>query len=425
MSEIRRRGSEYDAIIIGGGLSGLNAAYFLAKAGYNTILFERLPKKGLLDHPCGAMISPIKDYITFENTSDGILFKETDFLFRNDMIIDYPRIMKFTVPNGKSFGMELENPKEHLIFQIDKQKVITSLAERAERAGAHLIYGKTISRLLIENKLIKGVIAGDNEFRASLVLSGEGLSRRFTRQANLFASAPKGYIFAYAIYLKNLSLDYKKRGQFGYFGEQLSSVPKSSVLFHSYGKKKGLIFITLFLDDFKWSYEKSVEVYLENAISNIPFLKQIFEQGRLYDKNACWIKLMIPSNLVANGFIGMGDSIAPLGHSSNSIAMLMGKRAAETSIGALNDNNFSATNLQDYNELLKSNLFEGVKFEGNLISEMLNFSDQELNTLGKIFSDIDLTPFFIGSKWQMIKSTMNLLFKKGIIKNWKLLKQLF
>ncbi len=58
------------------------------------------------------------------------------------------------------------------------------------------------------------------------------------------------------------------------------------------------------------------------------------------------------------------------------------------------------------------------------ISEMLDFSDQELNTLDNVFSDIDLTPFFIGSKWDIFKATMKLMFKEGGIKKWKFLKRL-
>ncbi|TXT63041.1 MAG: hypothetical protein BAJALOKI1v1_800004 [Promethearchaeota archaeon] len=416
---------QYDAIIIGGGLSGLNAAYFLAKEGYNTLLCERLPKKGLLDHPCGSMIAPMKGFFTFEQTKKGIFFKELDFLFTEQMIIDYPGIMEFIMPNGNNFGMKIQHPKQELIFQIDKEKVLKELADRAEKAGAHLYYGKTVSRLVIEKGKVKGVTVGDQTFMASIVLSGEGLSRRFSQQAGLFDSKPEGYILTYALYLDNINLPPQKRGQIGYFGNELMTIPNSALLFHSYGKDKGIIFISILLDEFKWSYEKSVEVYLQEILPKIPFLERLSKQGRLYDKKACWMKLIKPSQLVADGYIGMGDSVAPFGHSSNSIAMIMGREAAETAIDALQNNDVSVAHLKDYNKWLKSDLFKGVEFEGSLISQMLQFTDEELNALADAFSETNLTPFFVGGKWDVFKTTMKMMFKKKVLKNWKVLKRLF
>jgi flavin-dependent dehydrogenase len=425
MIEKKRNPEQYDAIIIGGGLSGLNAAYFLSKEGYRVILFERLPKKGLLDHPCGSMISPVKDFITFEHSPDGIVFKELDFVFPKELILDYPGIMEFKVPNGQTFGMNIKNPRDRLIFQIDKPKTLHLLAERAEKAGAKLIYGTNVSKLVMEGDGVKGVQTRDGLVRAPIVLSGEGLSRRFSRQTNLYDEPAEGYIFTYALYVKDLTLEKNKRGQFGYFGENVVSAPKSSVIFHSYGKEQALIFISLYLDTFQWPYDESVEVFLKEALTNIPYLTDIANEGHFFDKKACWIKMMKPSTLVAPGFIGMGDSVAPYGHSSNAIAMLMGKNAAETATNALEANNYRPPQLRDYDKWLNSDLFKGVEFEGHLISELLSFTDEELNTLGKVFSDIDLESFFIGTKWQMLRTPLKMMFKKGVIKNWQLFKRLF
>ncbi|TXT66217.1 MAG: hypothetical protein BAJALOKI3v1_40027 [Promethearchaeota archaeon] len=415
----------HDVIIIGAGLAGLTAAYNLAKEEVDVKVFDRLPKSGILDHPCGCMVSPVPNSITFKNSSEGILYKEVDFLFTEDMILEYPGKMEFIMPNGCKFGMAIENPQDEQIFQIDKEKVLIELAERAEREGAQLEYGTNVSKLLIEKGQVKGILASGQQVRSHLVLSGEGLSRRFSYQAGLFDSDPEAYIFSYAVHLLDLHLKKEEIGQIGYFGENLVQIPKSSVIFHSYGDDKALILISVLLDEYKWFFDKSVEEYLLNAISKVPFLEEIYKRGKAYEKNACWMKIAKPKKLVDHGFIGMGDSVAPLGHSSNSIAMLMGKEAANTAIEALQTQDYSYSALKSYNKWLESDLFGGVEFEAKLIMTLLNFSDSDLNKICNAFEGINLEPFFIGSRWDIIKASLKLLFKKRILKNWKLIRQLF
>jgi len=415
----------YDVIIIGGGPSGLTAAYYSAKSGYNTVLFERLPKQGMLGHPCGSMVSPIPDYITFVRKEEGIYFNEVDFLFSNDMIIASPSRMEFHTPNGSEFGMKIDTPQERFIFQIDKQKLLQSLAQRAEKAGAELIYGRTVSKLVIKDDGVRGVQVGDAIIKAPLVLSGEGLSRRFTQQAQLYDGEPEGYIMIYSLYVKNVDLSQEQLGKFGYFGGHASPVPHSSVMVHSLGHNKALILISVLLEEYRWPHEAPIEQYLNQTIDQIPLLKDITDEGKLYKKNACWIKLHSPSRLVRDGFIGMGDSVAPLGHSSITIAMLMGKEAAELAIEAHSNPDYSHSMLESYNEWLGSELFRRVEFEGTVIKSLLGFSDEQLNILGEAFEGFDLTPFFIGSKWDMIKASAKMMFRWKIIKNWKLIRELF
>jgi hypothetical protein len=66
-----------------------------------------------------------------------------------------------------------------------------------------------------------------------------------------------------------------------------------------------------------------------------------------------------------------------------------------------------------------------VEFEGNLIQNLLGFSEKELNTLGEAFEGENLAPFFIGSKWEILKASLKFLFNRKVIKNWRLVQKLF
>jgi flavin-dependent dehydrogenase len=69
----------YDVVVIGGGLAGLTAGYQLSRSGVKVTLLEKNHSPDKLDHPCGAMVSPIKGIISLSLTDDGIYFKELNF----------------------------------------------------------------------------------------------------------------------------------------------------------------------------------------------------------------------------------------------------------------------------------------------------------------------------------------------------------
>ncbi len=80
----------------------------------------------------------------------------------NDVISAKPRIMKFIAPNEVSFGMEVDISKTDLpIFQIRKGAVLKMLADRAEEAGAKLVYNTEVTGLVKEKDYIKGIFIGN------------------------------------------------------------------------------------------------------------------------------------------------------------------------------------------------------------------------------------------------------------------------
>ena len=66
--------------------------------------------------------------------------------------------MEFIVPNGSHFGFEISDLKiKPLTFQIDKSKVLISLAERARKAGAELNNNSRVIGLIREECWVIGV----------------------------------------------------------------------------------------------------------------------------------------------------------------------------------------------------------------------------------------------------------------------------
>jgi electron transfer flavoprotein-quinone oxidoreductase len=414
----------HDVIIIGAGPAGLTAAYFLAKEGLDVVVFEKELKKGYLDHPCGRMFAPVKGFINVERRKEGVYYKEVEFLFPNDVISAKPTNMKFITPDGCSFGMEADISKPDFpIFQIRKGTVLKMLADRAEKAGAHLIYNTEVTGLVKEKDYIKGIFIEDRKVFAKVVISAEGLSRKFTNEAGLYDNKKVDRVVLITRFVEGVKLEENKLGEWAYLGGTRINLANSALVFHTIGKDKAMVILTVLnppIDE-----EKQLIAYLNSYISKIDWIKEYVSNGKTVTYKLTSINLQNPKSLVTNGYIGIGDSIAPYGHSSNAIAMFMGKEGAKVVLNAFRKNSFSADSLKFYNKFMKSKLFKGVEFEGKLIVNLLKMNDGELNKLCECFSEINLEPFFIGTPIQQMLASLKLIVNPKMIRNRRLIKRVF
>lgn len=307
---------------------------------------------------------------------------------------------------------------------MSNQFLNRKVAERAESAGAELRYGSHVVGLIKEDDFVKGVIVDGKNIRSKIVLSAEGLSRKFSNEAGLYESKPLASFYVVAEYLQNLKLNKTELGSVSIFGGAPSSLSRASLMFHTVGDDKAMILLSVLLPRYRWPYEKTAAHYLGEYVSRVSWVNEIYKRGEIAGKKSCWIIVQKLTKLVTNGFMGAGDSVAPLGHSSNVIAMLMGKEAAVTASAALEKSDFSHQALSSYDRWINSKIFDGVEFEAKLILSMINFSDHDLNVLCECFGDVNLESFFIGTPTQQVLASLKLIFKPKIIKNWKLVKRL-
>ena len=168
---------QFDAIIVGGGLAGLAAAYTLASAGLEVLLLERGDYCGAKNVTGGRMyVSPIRElfpdlwkkaplerYIAHEEVC--IMDEERSITVRYD-------------------GSEL-NEEPFQSYSILRGKFDKWLAKQAERKGAMLITKSKVDELIIENGKVMGVIAGGDELRANVVIACDGVLSFIAQKAGL------------------------------------------------------------------------------------------------------------------------------------------------------------------------------------------------------------------------------------------------
>jgi electron transfer flavoprotein-quinone oxidoreductase len=158
---------KFDVIIVGGGLAGLSAAYTLAKEGLEVALIER-------GQTCGA-----------KNVTGGRIYAHSLDLLIPDFVQGAPLERKITrervmlsreddwtlIEYGR--GTAKEGAESYSVL---RSKFDAWLAERAEEAGAMLICGIRVDKLMQRDGRVCGVIADGDELEADCVILAEGVN---------------------------------------------------------------------------------------------------------------------------------------------------------------------------------------------------------------------------------------------------------
>jgi electron transfer flavoprotein-quinone oxidoreductase len=172
---------QFDAIIVGGGLAGLAAAYTMASAGLEVLVLERGDYCGAKNVTGGRLyLNPIRDlfpelwkkaplerYIAHEEVS--IMGKERSVNIRYD-------------------GSEL-NQEPYQSYSVLRGKFDKWFSKQAERKGAMLVNKSRVDDLIIENGKVMGVMAGGEELRANVVIACDGVLSFVAQKAGLRKSA--------------------------------------------------------------------------------------------------------------------------------------------------------------------------------------------------------------------------------------------
>lgn len=173
--------SDFDAIVVGGGLAGSVAAYTLASAEKSVLVVERGNYCGAKNMTGGRIYThslakifpdyqdaPLQRKVTHERIS--LMSPDSNFT------IDYSA--RELEEAGKESYTVLRGPFDQW------------LAEKAEDAGAEYICGIAVEDLMIDNGKVCGVIAGEDEITADVIILADGVNSLLTSKAGLSKKAP-------------------------------------------------------------------------------------------------------------------------------------------------------------------------------------------------------------------------------------------
>jgi electron transfer flavoprotein-quinone oxidoreductase len=155
----------FEAIVIGGGLAGLSAAYRLAQAGHSVLVLERGPSCGAKALTGGRLYTYALRDLVGDLWHQAPLQREVNreviaMMTEQDAI---SMDAAFGQPNGQSFTV-LAAP------------LVEWLAEKCEEAGADIVPGATVTELIMRSGRVGGVVAGGEELTSQLVIDAEGVN---------------------------------------------------------------------------------------------------------------------------------------------------------------------------------------------------------------------------------------------------------
>ena len=167
---------KFDAIIIGGGPSGLSAAYFLAKEGFDVLVIERGAELGSKNVFGGRIYSYILDkyFDGWRNEAPierWVRSERVSFLCKEDAVtLEYRRFKK----SGRYDS-----------FTAFLTKFISWLGEKVEEVGGTVITGVKVDELIMENNVVSGVYAGGEKLLSDYTVIAEGINTLLSEKYGL------------------------------------------------------------------------------------------------------------------------------------------------------------------------------------------------------------------------------------------------
>ncbi len=159
---------EYDAVVIGGGPSGLIAAAELAQKGIMVLVLEEHPQIGLPDH-CAGLVS-ISGFrrLGLDPSSESI-----------QNLISGARLI---APNGTILEI---GGKEDKAYVLNRYLFDRSLATAATKAGVQIELNTRVTRVLREGGGVLCETSAGRSYHCRLLVDSEGISCRILKTLGL------------------------------------------------------------------------------------------------------------------------------------------------------------------------------------------------------------------------------------------------
>jgi flavin-dependent dehydrogenase len=315
------------------------------------------------------------------------------------------------------------------VVTIDKPAFLRLLAEQAAAAGATLHFGSAVTGLLEEGGAIAGIETRSEAVRARVVLTCEGVSRQFSQMAGFYGQvqADAGYAFVVAESLDAPEAGPSDVGQLSTLGQRYLGVPRAfgTVVIPAPGKAE--VYFSVFADDPVICTGRSLWHYLECYKQDDPRIRRLFVGARSRHRSGCRMVLRkVPSTVVRDGLIAVGDSVGPGGHVGILPCVFLGQAAAQTAMQAIQSGDVSARRLASYERLFHGRFLRGLETEGRIVTSLTHMTDDEIDRVCQTFGRINLAPFFFGQTGPILRTAVQWIATSLplIVRDWTLIRRM-
>lgn len=424
---------QYDIVIVGAGPAGLSAARTMARLGFEIMVIERLPTPGANRHggtgayPRSSILTPVPGFVSGRRLFNGLFLPALDLLIPAALIRGYPPVQRLLSPSGYAFEAAFGGASDFPAAVVDKAGLMAMLSEQAASAGADVRYGVEPSGLLLEDGKVVGVQTVDGPIRAGLTLAAEGVSRRLSQEAGLYSgSGISQYALLAAQDMEAPAVTEADLGQLVTFGQRYTSAGRAYGAVAMGTPGQASVYLTVFTDARRYHSEQLAWFYLDEYVKHDPRVRDLLKGATITQRVRQTMTIReSPGQVVADGFMGLGDAVTPGGHLGILPALYLGRQAALVAAEALDGGTPTASALAPYQELLKEAILPNLEAETRLMSCLTRMSDDEIDRLCQALNKAPLpTPFFSNWRtltWEMMGWMMQQLPR--IVQNWETLQR--
>lgn len=344
---------KFDAIVVGGGLAGLAAAYTMAQEGLEVLLVERGTTCGSKNVTGGKLCthSIEKIFPDFAETApvERKIVREAVKTWHDAEAAD-------AGIDPESFGLT-----ESESYSVIRQKLDSWFAEQAEEAGVMMVQGIVINDLIVRDGKVCGVIADGEEMEADVVILAEGVNGLLAQKIGMMEEispettcvGTKEVIeLGEAVINERFGLQSREGVELMYLGDREKGEYADGFI---YTNKTSVSVGVEFLVSDIYNTGKNVPDMLD-AFKELPEVSALIEGGKLVEYSAHLVTKNAPEKLnriYGDGVLLVGDNaglVANFGWviRGMDLAVESGRLAGEAVIRAKESGDFSAATLASY-----------------------------------------------------------------------------
>jgi len=350
---------KFDAIIVGAGLAGSTCAYLLAQAGLETIVIERGNFPGAKNMTGGRLYAHSLEKIIPNFAEEAPI--ERCIVHEKISFMDGERSTTLDHASPES-----DDPANRS-YTVMRSKFDQWLAEKAEDEGAGYIPGIRVDDLIVRDGKVCGVIAGEDEMEADIVILADGVNSILGEKLGMVNKVTPHHC---AVGVKEVIQLSKQQinDRFGCTEDEgaawlFAGMPSAGhmgggfIYTNEDSISLGLVFGLHNIAD----ANKSVPQMLED-FKNHPTVKPLVEGGKQIEYSAHVVpeggQDMLPK-MVGDGVMIVGDAAGlclNVGYTVRGmdLAVASGEAAAKAAIKAKEAGDFSESSLSTYTDVLKN-----------------------------------------------------------------------
>jgi electron transfer flavoprotein-quinone oxidoreductase len=169
---------QFDVIVVGAGLAGLTVALLLAQEGLEVVVVERGSTPGSKNVSGGVLYSSVLEKVVPEYWDEAPLER---IITRNTTIF---------MDDREHVALNYGNPgfaDNHNGYSVLRARLDVWLAAKAEAAGVMIAPAVKVDSLLRSGNSVIGIVAGEDEMQAKVVILADGACSFLAEEAGLHA----------------------------------------------------------------------------------------------------------------------------------------------------------------------------------------------------------------------------------------------